>query len=341
MAHVKWTDVESFHNVRKRIDVMRDFGGTAPEITYRAKVKLHGTNGGVLIKANGEVFAQSRSCVITPGEDNCGFAKWVEEHKEYFSSLAPLEEGKQTVIFGEWAGKGIMKGTALNQLDEKIFAVFAVQIGYRDTPRLVTEPRYIVPLITSEKQPGNMYVIPWLTDKKNKNCMVVVDFDDKESLQAAVDTLNKWVEEIENEDPWLKSLFDVSGIGEGLVAYPRYNDATPPRGDITAYIFKAKGEKHKVVKQKKAVQIDPTQVATMAEFADLVLTEARLEQAVTEACDGAYDVKQMGNFMMWIGRDVKKECQAELEASNLEWKQVHKQVQGAARDWYLKKSKEI
>ena len=341
MAHVKWTDVESFHNVRKRIDVMRDFGGTAPEITYRAKVKLHGTNGGVLIKANGEVFAQSRSCVITPGEDNCGFAKWVEEHKEYFSSLAPLEEGKQTVIFGEWAGKGIMKGTALNQLDEKIFAVFAVQIGYRDTPRLVTEPRYIVPLITSEKQPGNMYVIPWLTDKRDKNCMVIVDFDNEESLEAAVNTLNEWVEEIEKEDPWMKSLFDISGIGEGLVAYPRYNDASPPRADVTSFMFKAKGERHKVVKQKKAVQIDPETVATAADFVELVLTEARMEQAVTEACEGQHDIKKMGSFLQWIGRDVKKESQDELLISGLEWKQVHKQVTAAARDWFIKKTREL
>ena len=41
--------------------------------------KIDGTNACVGI-VDDVVFAQSRSRVITPGDDNFGFAAWVEKH---------------------------------------------------------------------------------------------------------------------------------------------------------------------------------------------------------------------------------------------------------------------
>lgn len=44
--------------------------------------KLDGTNACVVVEDDGSVAAQSRSRIITPEQDNYGFARWVAEHAE-------------------------------------------------------------------------------------------------------------------------------------------------------------------------------------------------------------------------------------------------------------------
>ena len=102
------------------------------------------------------------------------------------------------------------------------------------------------------------------------------------------------------------------------------------------FAFKAKGGKHRVLKQKEAVQIDPEVVASIEEFVTLFVTEARLEQGLAEV--GA-DIKKTGNFIKWFSQDVYKESVVELEASELEWSQVVKGIETAARNWYIAKCK--
>lgn len=67
------------------------------------------------------------------------------------------------------------------------------------------------------------------------------------------------------------------------------------------------------------------------------MTEARLQQALTEACNNKLSMKQMGQFLKWISLDIHKESEAELTAANLTWKQVNKSVNSAARKWYINK----
>lgn len=61
--------------------------------------KIDGTNAAVIV-ADGKLYAQSRKRIITPDDDNFGFASWVAEHPE----LVELGEGYH---YGEWWGKGI------------------------------------------------------------------------------------------------------------------------------------------------------------------------------------------------------------------------------------------
>lgn len=67
------------------------------------------------------------------------------------------------------------------------------------------------------------------------------------------------------------------------------------------------------------------------------MTEARLQQALSEACNGEINMKQMGQFLKWISLDILKESEAELATANLTWKQVNKSVNSAARKWYTNK----
>jgi hypothetical protein len=64
------------------------------------------------------VYAQSRKRVISPEEDNAGFAAWVRKHATELAT--GLGEG---LHFGEWWGLDINRGYELN---EKRFSLFNV-----------------------------------------------------------------------------------------------------------------------------------------------------------------------------------------------------------------------
>lgn len=315
------------------------FGWARSPVAYRSKVKLHGTNAGITVKYNGEVFAQSRSRIIAVGDDNMAFAAWVDKTKDFWTKFAPVDS--QITVFGEWCGKGIMKGVAISQIPEKVYSIFAIQYGDSDygASTVAIEPAVISnALDKAGTRPENVYVLPWYSEA------VEVDFNDDEKLQKTVDLLNEMVDKVEKEDPWVKEVFEVSGTGEGLVFYPISPVAgNLVREDFSQFVFKAKGEKHQVIKSKKAVEIDPIVAASVDDFVEKVVTEARLEQGAREINRGEleFDIKLIGPFIGWIGKDVKKETEAELKASDLEWKQVTKALSAAARKWYLEKIEEI
>ena len=109
MSMVKWMSIPNFHSLRRSLDLYAEKtpGFELPVINYRAKVKLHGTNAGVHIKPSGQVIAQSRDRFITPGDDNYGFAKWVDENEGYFASLA-INRNPVT-IYGEWCERDVLE----------------------------------------------------------------------------------------------------------------------------------------------------------------------------------------------------------------------------------------
>ncbi|HTJ85003.1 MAG TPA: RNA ligase family protein [Polyangiaceae bacterium] len=81
-----------------------------------ATEKIDGTNGVVWISEDmRELRAGSRTRWITPTEDNFGFAKWVESHRDDLLTLGP------GFHYGEWWGAGINRRYPLA---EKRFALF-------------------------------------------------------------------------------------------------------------------------------------------------------------------------------------------------------------------------
>ena len=79
--------------------------------------KIDGTNAQIYIDEDGKLLAGSRKRWIEPGDDNYGFAAWVQEHRDELLELGP---GRH---FGEWWGKGIQRGYGL---EEKRFSLFNV-----------------------------------------------------------------------------------------------------------------------------------------------------------------------------------------------------------------------
>lgn len=99
--------------------------------------KIDGTNAAVIIQpvtadmeiSVDEVYvgedayvvgAQSRNRLITPEQDNFGFAAWVRENKEELVGL--LGPGYH---YGEWWGSGIGRGYGLKK-GERVFSLFNV-----------------------------------------------------------------------------------------------------------------------------------------------------------------------------------------------------------------------
>ena len=78
--------------------------------------KMNGTNACIIIIDGEIVGVQSRTRMITPEDDNYGFAGWAERNAE---DLTNLGDGYH---YGEWAGLGIKKNP--HNLPEKQFFLF-------------------------------------------------------------------------------------------------------------------------------------------------------------------------------------------------------------------------
>lgn len=77
--------------------------------------KIDGTNAQIIITDDGQIAAASRSRLITPSDDNYGFAAWVEANRDLLLTLGP---GRH---FGEWWGLGIQRNYGQK---EKRFSLF-------------------------------------------------------------------------------------------------------------------------------------------------------------------------------------------------------------------------
>lgn len=337
MRRIRWTSIELLHTVRRDLQGALDSGviDALPVVQYRAKVKLHGSNGAVQIHPDGTIVPQGRNRLLTREDHNARFAIWVHDNREAFAPLAVAD--RVVVLYGEWAGPGIQKGVAVTRVDRRFFAVFAVQLidpsDDEATPTLVVAPERIRALVPDHP---DLFVLPW------HGPVFRLDFADVDQLRAEAERISEAVQEVEARDPWVAETFGIDGGGEGLVLYPvpegAANFGARPRKDITRLMFKAKGDKHKVVRTRKTVQIDPEVVAGIEAFVTLFLTEQRLEQGLREVFgDEPPTHRGIGPFLKWFGQDVKRESVAELEAADLTWKQVGKAIGRQARSWLLER----
>lgn len=329
MSTRKWPDIGGLHNVTREPDA-------TGEMTYRAKIKLDGTNAGVRFRAGHVEAFQSRTQDITPEADNAGFACWA-------SSIAwPLmpyhPDLPITVLHGEWAGRGIQKGTSASEVPDKRFFVFAVEFcsniideasGDWHVRVLETEPEALADVVEGIE---GVHALPWHSGA------MTVNFDDRTEVEAFAAKVNEMVAEVEDCDPYIKATFSIQGGGEGIVFYPL--GLSGGRKLWRTFAFKAKGEKHRVKKAKVAAEVDPEVLASTHAFVYSFVTEQRCEQGLAIATNGEpLDFKHIGPFLGWLSKDVMKESTAELAASELDWKQVGPAVQNAAKEWLMRRLK--
>lgn len=120
------------------------------------------------------VFAQSRKRLITPKNDNFGFARWVADNAEALVNV--LGEGHH---FGEWWGQGIQRGY---RLTEKRFSLFNTGRWADPNEGLLTVPGLgVVPTIY--EGPFNTSVVRACVDHlRQKGSQAAPGFMDPEGV---------------------------------------------------------------------------------------------------------------------------------------------------------------
>lgn len=344
MKHFGFPSIEQFRHAVKTIRDRCEYHGIPrPVIRFKGTVKLHGTNAGVVQDLRtGEIWAQSREQLITPQNDNAGFAQFVAANGIHFQSLfkvaqdlcGTLEgiEGRtHLAIFGEWCGQGIMKGVAIAQVPKR-FVIFGVRVITDHEEHDKVKMKWFTPEMITE-----MYN-RWLPENPPpifqihafKTFTVDIDFERPELAQ---NELTQITTEVERECP-VGLAFGVSGVGEGVVWKVDGPCVVPNAEDI---IFKVKGEKHSDTKVKKLVEVDVEKVENARAFAAATVTEHRMEKMLEKLKEQGLevDVKNTGAFLKLVGQDVIKEELDRLTASGLEWKDVASHVNTVAKTWWM------
>lgn len=329
MQFVKFPSIEQFRKVVKTVNDKSAFTGLdsdgnptfdynkpKPTITFTQTVKIHGTNAGIGLTKDGEFFQQSRNRLISVDNDNAGFANWCEEYprKLYFikwlsdvlhtkSTLATYKDNpiKQVTLFGEFAGKGIMKGVVVSEVEKSFFA-FGLYFLHEDG----TTTKNTTSLGRLSNTNLGIYNIFMFENKR-----VEINFSDTKEV------INKIIEDtlsVEDECP-VGKYFGVSGVGEGVVLLSECGN----------YIFKSKGEKHSVSKVKTMTSADTYDMTNIENFVSDVLTENRLKQGIDYLKEMGFDIDNTstGEYIKWVQSDILKEEGDIIESKSLDIKKVN------------------
>lgn len=334
--HIPWPDIRQFHQVKKDVGWKAQYTGleddagtpimdrtaTMPLLEFEGTVKIHGTNAAFQIHKDGSIVCQSRERIITPLQDNAGFARFIHdipvEFWDQYKAVFP-ENWDVVTIFGEWAGPGIQKGVAVGDLAHKTFFIFGAKSGEGEDTEWIDVRDWKG---DADKHIHNIYEFP--TFKLH------IDFETPELM---INVMNDLTLAVEKECPVGKA-FGHSGIGEGVVWR-----CITPGWYSSRYWFKVKGSEHSNSKVKKLASVDVAKMNSIKDFVSQVLDEERLEQGVTKLKENGVELseKATGDYLRWIVGDIVKECQAEMEQFAITDKDVGKLVNGDARKWFFRK----
>jgi hypothetical protein len=343
--HISFPSIEQFRNIVANVNRSFNFVGLdeqgeaiydhnklKPTLTFKGTVKLHGTNAGVSYNSVDGLWAQSRENIITPEQDNAGFAFFVESNKEHFYYLIDKVIDATHVdtvmnnisIYGEWCGGNIQKGVGITNLPKSFF-IFGVKISpivdKEDEAAVKANPSYWVDhsyLKNNEARIYNINDFPtWEMD---------INFNEPEMVQ---NKLSELTIAVEDECPVAKA-FGFSGIGEGIVWACEYKGVV--------HRFKVKGEKHSASKVKTLAAVDIEKINGIKEFVEYAVTESRFNQGLEKTfLNGEpIDVKKIGELMKWIVSDILKEEMDTMIANKLEPKDIGKYVSTKVREMFFK-----
>lgn len=305
---VKFPSIEHLKNITK--DLLRN---EISDITFTGKVKLHGTNAAIgYDRLTDTLWVQSRQRIITPEDDNYGFATWVHENIDAWMYLvrfaADAFEADRIIIFGEWAGKGINQGAAICNLPGRFFFVIEAYV-------LDQESNFL----SGPYQAFNLPLKNTSLDKKIYHTvnfqlyLQSVDLQNLDSYELFKDTVTALTLEVEDRCP-VASDFGIDGIGEGIVW----------TSQCGRFRFKSKGPKHSTVDRKIKPPKDPDLEVRLNALVSAVVTEARIQQAISEVSQGEPTAKDIGELIKWVVTDVLKEDSDTISDFGFETKEFTK-----------------
>lgn len=308
------------------------------KMSFYGTVKLHGTNAGIGYDPDTrEIWCQSRSNIITVGDDNAGFAGFVEKNKlvvramlETIIEKYPPNPGELLYVFGEWAGGNIQKGVGINGI-EKFFSIFDIRFVDPSVQNENAEGQYDQEMF-NHKQLTNV-LLDMYEVLNQKRIYSVFQFQqyhldiDFSFPEAAVGKLIEMTEEVEKNCPVAHELGN-GGIGEGIV----WTAAEKPE-----ICFKVKGEKHSESKVKTVAAVDIDKVNSIREFVEYAATEYRMQKVADKLKEEGFgfESKFTGNFLKAIMADILKEETDTFIGNGLEWKEIVGTLSAHCRSWWL------
>lgn len=328
--HILFPKISQFtntiHNVKQKFKNDLEL----PIIEYIGRVKLHGTNSSIVLLANGSFYCQSRNRIITPTDDNAGFAQYVNQHIKTFTTIIAgnfTQPYDELTIYGEWCGGNIQSGVAIAALP-RMFIVFAI--------RLKTGNEILWMYDSIDKMLDSTINLYHTGLFRTYN--ITIDFNQPHLVQKQ---LIEYTEEVEKECPAGK-YFGVSGLGEGLVFHCNRSITDPE-----LWSFKSKGEKHSQSKVKTIGVVDIKKIEQMEELVNYLLYHNQLEnrpaQAIRVLKESGREMVSMQDikpYIDWIAADIIGEHTLEIDESGLKMNDVISTcIQKAKQDYkvYLNK----
>lgn len=297
MQHISFGHIESF-------DVIFNYIVTHPEkfpenIHLTGTVKIHGTNCSVCDDGT-ERWFQSRKQIITRETDR--FLCFAKERNsvfdEIFASIRKKHPDGTAVLYGEFFGQGIQKNVAVCQLPNA-YALFAAKIFFEN------KDSFWLPVDTLKS-----------FSHPESRIYTVYDFStfdidvDLKNWEKAKDNMYALAQSVEDDCPVGRAL-GATGRGEGIVWQHLATESEPYviRLKTKGRMFEAtdrynagqmKGHEHKSQQPKKP-QVDFRIMQEQIDiFLDAVLTDARIDQGLSENHD-------LAAFQKWLVADIMRE----------------------------------
>lgn len=348
--HIKYGSIDQFRNIIKHVTQTAQYIGQ-DEVTQKAKYnplaampvinvscteKIHGTNGAVCYSNSDGFWVQSNAKIITPESDNagCAFAAthnqdhWVKIIKDLAKEYdVDLDESIITVYF-EWCGIGIHKHTALTGMSKRamIFQHFKISpIEPQEESGEVS--------VWKETKIQETHVSNTAHDIYNicDFCTYEFQIDFANPLASQNALIDLVIKEIEPSSPVGEEFGAEGNIGEGIVATFTFKEKV--------YKFKVKGEKHAGKSKVKTLKpVDDVKLQKIQDVATAVTQVWRLEQMYAAANDlmngGFGDVRNLGEYIRLVQRDIIKEESDVIAASGLIPKDIFKVTAHIAKCYF-------
>ena len=322
-VHISYNSIEQFRNELKDLKKAKKnpLFNIPDIIEFTGTIKLHGTNCGVCYSNKTGMYYQSRNNIINLTYDNQGFVMFIEKNKKIFEDFFKILAKKYNIdldiytlsIYGEWCGDRIQKGVALMKLP-KCFCIFDCKVSNQNDKDFVS---YWLDISFKE---DDKCVIASSSEKiynifDFETFKITINIDNYGDSQEELTKLTEYVEKC---CPFAKKL-GVNGTGEGIVWRHWY-------GNNQRWIFKTKGEEHKVSKESVLIPIDTEKIENIKQFVDNTCTINRFEQALDyiykinpdspfyQQTPKMKDVQQVIN---WIRDDILKEEKDTILENNI------------------------